>query len=342
MKTETVLVTGGSGYVGSWCVAELLQRGYRVRTTVRSLAKEPALRSALAAQVDPGDRLKVCAADLTADAGWDEAVAACDYVLHVASPMGGDVPHDPDALVIPARAGSLRVLRAATNARVKRVVMTSSVAAATASLTHSDAVNDERVWTNPDEKNLNAYRLSKTLAERAAWDYMSRVSRAASPTTLTTILPTAVFGPLILTDTLGSVQVIGRLLNGQLPGVPRLGFTIVDVRNVADVHIRAMTSPAAAGQRFIASSGFMWLSDIARTLREKLGARAQKIPTRTLPDVVLRLASVFDPTLRMVTHGLGRRYGYTSQKAQQMLGWTPRPVEATVIDCAESLLAIAA
>lgn len=335
--TETVLVTGGTGFVASWCIVELLQRGFAVRTTIRSLSKEQAVRAAISTAIDPGDRLTFFAADLTSDVGWDAAVAGCDYVLHVASPLGWDNPKDPDALIVPARDGALRVLRAATQAAVKRVVLTSACAAASPPLASADSMNDETLWTDPENGQLNAYQKSKTLAERAAWQFMRDYH---GPTTLTTILPGAVFGPVLSAENLGSVQVIGRLLQGRLPGNPRLGFEVVDVRDLADVHIRAMTEAQAAGQRFIAAGSFLWMTDISKTLHSKLGRAARKVPTRTLPDFVLRLLSAFDPLLREVTPRLGRKHLHTSEKAQRLLGWQQRPAAVTVVDCAESLMTL--
>jgi nucleoside-diphosphate-sugar epimerase len=334
-ELQTVLVTGGTGFVAGWCLVELLQRGYVVRTTVRSRSKEAAVRAALASAVDPGDRLSFFEADLTSDRGWDTAVAGCDYVLHVASPLGRDVAKDPLELIGPARDGTLRVLRAATRAGVKRVVVTSSLAAATPP-PGWEGIGDETVWTDLGARKVNAYRQSKTLAERAAWDFMAG---SAARTTLATILPGAVLGPVLTTDNLGSVQVISRLLNGRFPGYPRLGFSITDVRDLVDLHLRAMTMPEAAGERFIAIRDFLWMADIAAELREKLGARAAKVPTRALPDFVLRLASIFDPALRNVTPELGRQLRFSSAKAQRVLGWVPRAGTQTVVDCAESLIA---
>jgi len=333
---ETVLVTGGSGYIASWCIVGLLRQGYTVRTTVRSLAKEPAVRAAIATEVDPGNRLTFYAAELTQDAGWDAAVAGCDYVLHVASPLGVGGVKDPNELVVPAREGALRVLRAATKAGVKRVVLTSSVAAASPPYGPHESLNDETNWTDPNDKSIDAYRLSKTLAERAAWDFMAQQK---GPTTLTTVLPSMVVGPLLLAESLGSVQVVQRLMNGSVPGTPCIGFTIVDVRDVADLHIRAMTSPAAAGQRFIAAGEYMWMADIAKTLRERLGARAPKVPNRGLPDFVVRLIALFDSGVKLVAAGLGQKRVFTAAKAEATLGWTPRPSTDAVVDCAESLLA---
>ncbi len=337
---ETVLVTGGSGFIAGWCIVELVKRGYVVRTTVRSLAREAAVRATLAPQVDTHQNLSFFAADLTSDTGWDEAVAGCDYVLHVASPLGtGQEPRDRNALVAPARDGALRLLRAATKAGVKRVVLTSSVAAASPILDSGDSLTDETLWTDLADKNLNAYRVSKTMAEQAAWAFMAEQKSA---TTLATVLPSAVLGPVLSAEGLGSVQIVQRQLNGKMPGTPRIGFSVVDVRDVADLHIRAMTSPAAAGQRFIAAGDYMWMADIARTLRETLGARAAKAPKRGLPDFVLRLMSIFDRDLKLVTPTLGHRHAFNATKAQTMLGWTPRPATTAVLDCAESLIALKA
>jgi dihydroflavonol-4-reductase len=333
---ETVLVTGGTGFVAGWCIVELLRRGYAVRTTVRSLSKEARVRAAISTSIDSGDRLTCSAADLTSDAGWNEAMAGCDYVLHVASPLGADSPKDPNALIVPARDGALRVLRAATSAAVKRVVLTSSCAAASPPLASEDSLSDESVWTDTDDRSLSAYRKSKTLAERDAWEFMNGYH---GPTTLTTILPAAVFGPVLTAENPGSVQVIGRLLKGRVPGNPRLGFDVVDVRDTADLHLRAMTAPEAAGQRFIAAGEFMWMTDVSKTLRAELGKAAGKVPIRSMPDFVLRFMSLFDHALRAVTPGLGRKHRHTSEKAQRLLGWRPRPAAVTVVDCAKSLLA---
>jgi dihydroflavonol-4-reductase len=332
----TVLVTGGSGYIGGWCVIGLLQKGYTVRATVRNLASEKAVRAALAKAVDAGGRLSFFAADLTSDAGWDSATQGCDYVLHVASPLGIAEPKDPGVLIVPAREGAKRAINAAIKAGIKRVVMTSSVAATSKGVRAADSVSDESQWTDPNEPGVSAYAQSKTLAERAAWDL---VNSSGGSTTLATVNPALVLGPVLSRDFSGSVQVVQRLLSGKVPGIPRLGFNIVDARDVADLHIRAMTAPEAAGERFIAAGRFAWMSELAELLRAQMGSDAARVPTRKVPDFVLRFASLFDRDLTAVTPSLGKKHDYSSAKAQSLLGWRPRPMEDTVLDCAKSLIA---
>lgn len=339
MDTQgTVLVTGGSGFIGSWCIVELLRRGYEVRTTVRNLSREAAARAAIASQVDPGTRLHFYAAELTADAGWEEAVAGCEYVLHVASPVSISEPKDAEVLIKPARDGARRVVEAAIQAGVKRIVLTSSVAAAT-KFSRGDTSSDESVWTNLDDPSVSAYARSKTLAERTAWEL---IKTAPPPTTLATINPSVVLGPVLSTDFSDSVQVVQRLLAGKVPGIPRVGFSIVDVRDLADLHVRAMTAPEAAGQRFIASSHYAWMTDVATILKARMGRDASKVPTRKVPDIVVRLAGMFDGDLRALVPRLGRKREFTSTKARSVLGWQTRPLEETIVDCARSLVAQAA
>jgi nucleoside-diphosphate-sugar epimerase len=331
----TVLVTGGSGYIGGWCAIGLLQQGYNVRATIRDLSREAVVRANLAKVVDPGNRLSFYAANLTEDAGWDAAVEACDYVLHVASPLGVAEPKDPNELIIPARDGAKRAVGAAIKAGVKRVVMTSSVAA-TSKGGPGDNVSDETDWTDLKEPNTSAYTQSKTIAERAAWDL---IAASGGTTTLAVVNPALVLGPVLSGDYSESVQVVERLMSGRVPGLPRIGFNIVDARDVADLHIRAMTAPEAAGQRFIAAGQFAWMADIAAILKAQMGADGAKVPTRKVPDFVLRFVALFDKDLGSVTGGLGRKHDFTSAKAQSLLGWRPRPMQDTVLDCARSLVA---
>ncbi len=334
-ETKTVLVTGGSGYLGGWCVVELLRRGYRVRTTVRDLAREAEVRAAVGAQVEAGDRLTVLAADLLADAGWADAVSGCDYVLHVASPFPPQQPKDPDELIVPARDGTLRVLGASLDAGVERIVVTSSVAAITGGgkPVHGRPL-DERDWSDPDNPKLSPYARSKTIAERAAWDF---VRERAATEKLATVNPGAIIGPVLSDDRSFSLQAIERLLAG-MPGVPRIGFSFVDVRDVADLEIRAMTAPEAGGERFVAVESFQWMADLAVVLRERMGEAAAKVPTRTVPNLLVRGMAIFDPGVRSIIGQLGRKTDLSSERAKTQLGWSPRPIDETVVECAQSLI----
>jgi nucleoside-diphosphate-sugar epimerase len=331
----TVLVTGGTGFLGTWCNAELLRRGYAVRTTVRNLSRSEEVRgSVVAAGADPGERLSIVAADLTADEGWPEAVAGCEYVLHVASPFPPHQPKDPDELIVPARDGALRVLRAALDAGVRRVVMTSSVAAVRHGRPPSDRPYDETDWTDPSDERRTPYVRSKTIAERAAWDL---VREAGAEDRLATVNPGAIIGPTLSDDRSFSLQTIERLLGG-LPAVPRLGFVFVDVRDVTDLHIRAMTSQAAGGERFLAVDRFLWMQEVARILRERLGPSAAKVPTRVAPNLLIRAMGLFDPSVRSILSDLGESLSYTAEKAKTTLGWEPRPIEDSIADTAQSLI----
>jgi nucleoside-diphosphate-sugar epimerase len=333
---KTVLVTGGTGFLGGWCVAELLRRGYSVRTTVRNLARADELRASFAAAgVEGGERLSIVAADLTADDGWEEAVAGCDYVLHVASPFPPAQPKDPDELIVPARDGALRVLRASLDAGVQRVVMTSSVAAVRHGRAPSaDAPYNEADWTDPNDLQRTPYVRSKTVAERAAWDHV-RASGAESR--LATINPGAIIGPVLGDDRSFSLQLIERLLNG-MPAMPRLGFVLVDVRDVADMHIRAMTDPAAGGERFLAVDHFLWMQDVGQILRARLGPAAAKVPTRVAPNLLVRAMGIFDPSIRSIVSDLGQATAYTAEKAKTVLGWEPRPIEDSIAETAQGLI----
>jgi len=332
-EERTVLVTGGSGFLGGWCVVELLRQGYRVRTTVRDLSREAEVRAAVASQLDAGERLSVCKADLSEDQGWQEALAGCSYVLHVASPFPPVQPKDPDELIVPAREGTLRVLRAGLDAGVERVVVTSSVAAV-AGGSKPGRVLTEEDWTDPDKPGLSPYVRSKTIAERAAWDF---VAQQGAEQRLAVVNPGAILGPVLSDDHSYSLQVIERMLKG-MPGIPRIGFSFVDVRDVADLHVRAMTASEAGGGRFIAAGRFLWASEVAAILRERLGSAAPKVPKRSLPDFLVRAASRFDPGIRSIVNQLGLRYEYSSEKAESRLGWQQRPAEEMIVECAESLI----
>jgi nucleoside-diphosphate-sugar epimerase len=332
---STVLVTGGSGFIGGHCLLRLLAAGHTVRTTLRSLARSGEVHDMLQRGGASADvRLSFVAADLRDDAGWTRAVRGCDYVLHVASPFPGSVPQHADELIVPAREGTLRVLRAARDAGVQRVVITSSFAAIGYGHPSRSAPFDERDWTRL-EARLSAYVRSKTVAELAAWEFMAREGGALE---LAAVNPTAVFGPALGAQLSTSVALLRRMLQGGLPGNPRLSFGVVDVRDVADLHLRAMSHPAARGERFLAVAGpALWLGDIARVLHEQCGEQARKVSLRELPDWLIRLGALFSPAAREVVPELGRQKNASNAKARTLLGWTPRSSEQAIVAAAASL-----
>ena len=250
---STILVTGGTGFIGSHCILQLLAAGHQVRTTVRSLTREADVRAMLKeGGAEPEGRLSFVAADLENDAGWSEAVTGCEYVLHVASPFPATIPKHEDELVVPAREGALRVLFASRDAGVKRVVLTSSFAAIGYGHKPQTAPFDETFWTDPNGDDVTPYVKSKTLAERAAWNFIANDGGGLE---LCVVNPVGVFGPVLGPDYSTSILIVQRLLDGAIPGCPKFYFGVVDVRDVADLHIRAMTHPAAKGERFLAVAG---------------------------------------------------------------------------------------
>jgi nucleoside-diphosphate-sugar epimerase len=334
---STILVTGGSGFIGCHCILQLLAAGHQVRTTVRNLKREADVRSLLKeGGAEPGNRLSFLAADLENDSGWADAVAGCEFVLHVASPLPLHIPKDENELIVPAREGALRVLRAARNAGVKRVVLTSSFGAIGYGQKPRTAPFDEKDWTDPNERSVLPYIKSKTLAERAAWDF---IAKEGGRLELTVVNPVAVLGPVLGADFSASVHLVKRLMDGDVPGCPKLYFGVVDVRDVADLHIRAMTHPSAKGERFLAITGdCLSMRDIALVLKKRLGAAAGRVPTREIPNWLVRLASLRDPAIKQILPELGKMKNATGEKARRMLGWSPRSREETVVATAESLV----
>jgi nucleoside-diphosphate-sugar epimerase len=332
---STVLVTGGSGFVGCHCLLQLLTGGHAVRTTLRSLARSGEVHEMLRRAGAPADaQLTFIAADLERDAGWADAVRGCDYVLHVASPFPGGVPRHPDELIVPAREGTLRVLRAARDAGVRRVVVTSSFAAIGYGHAPRSTPFDERDWTRL-EAPLSAYVRSKTLAEQAAWEFIAQQGGALE---LSVVNPTAVFGPALGAHLSTSVALLKRMLEGGLPGNPRLSFGVVDVRDVADLHLRAMSHPAARGERFLAVAGpSLWLADIARVLKGRCGESASRVASRELPNWLIRFGAVFNPAAREIVAELGKQKDASNAKARTLLGWTPRNSEDAILAAAASL-----
>lgn len=332
-----VLVTGGSGFVGSHVVVQLLAAGHEVRTTVRRPERQADVLDMLreGGAVSP-ESLSFFTADLTADEGWREAVAGCDYVLHVASPLSTSVPRDENEMIIPARDGTLRVLRAAREAGVKRVVITSSLGAIGYGHPPRERPFDEADWTSLAGIDVQPYIKSKTLAERAAWDF---VAREGDGLELSVINPAGIFGPVLGPDYSGSIEIVRSLLDGAMPAVPRVYFGVVDVRDVADLHLRAMMAPAAKGERFIAVAGeTLSILDIGKVLRRNLGAKARRVPRLQAPDWLVRLAANRIPLLRAVVPMLGKVRHSSSAKARSLLGWQARSNEEAILSTAESLI----
>ena len=334
MKDETVLVTGATGYIAMHCILRLLQAGYRVRGTLRSPAREAGLRQAFARHIAADDRIAFVTADLLQEAGWAEAAEGCAYVLHTASPLPRQIPRDESEVIKPAVEGTRRVLQAAKQAGVRRVVITSSVAA----MRHDDARQkdrpvDETNWSNT-AADIPVYDKSKTLAERAAWDFVAENEAFE----LVTINPSVVIGPLLNDHYSLSVETILRLMRSQYPGCPRLGWVFVDVRDVADAHLAALTTPEAAGMRFSCAHKFAWMRDLARILDAEFSSQGYKIPTRPLPDFLMRFLAIFDKTAAMYVPNLGRTIAYSNAQIKRVLGWQPRPLAESVIDTGKSLI----
>jgi dihydroflavonol-4-reductase len=331
-----VVVTGGSGYIAAYCIAELLGDGWRVRATLRDLARVDEVRAAISKIASNADTIEFAPADLNSDAGWTNALAGADYVLHIASPVSTN-PKNDDAIVRPARDGALRVLKAARDAGVKRVVMTSSMAAIAYGRGARAEPFTESDWTDAtNPKDTTAYERSKTIAERAAWTWQKTEGGALE---LVTVNPALVLGPALSPDFSPSLEAIRKLLDRSVPALPHIGFCIVDVRDTARLHLLAMTAPGVSGQRFIASSGFFWIKDIARMLKAELGDAARNVPSLSVPDFIVRIFALFDPVLRARLFELGKRRLVSSDKARRVLGWTTRPALDTIVETAKSLQA---
>jgi len=334
---STILVTGGSGFVGGHVILQLLEAGHDVRTTVRSLTKEQAVRDTLArAGAKALDRLSFVAADLNQDAGWAEAVAGCDYVQHVASPFPLAQPRDENDLIRPAVDGTLRVLRAARDAGVKRVVLTSSFAAIGYGHGDQAAAYTETDWTNVDGPAVQPYMKSKTLAERAAWDFVEREGNGLE---LAVVNPVGIFGPVLNEDLSTSIEIIKRMLEGGLPGAPRLYFGVVDVRDVAGMQIKAMTAPEAKGERFLAVAGDpVSIYDMSVILQQGMGEKAAKAKLRQMPDWLIRVMALFNPLAREAAPRVGIRSAASNAKARELLGWQFRSNEEAIVASGESLI----
>lgn len=338
MRTESsnpqpmiVLVTGISGFLAGHIALQLLQQGYRVRGSLRSGRCADEVAARLAAAGGDTTRLAFVEADLMRDDGWAAAVAGCAYVIHTASPFPAALPKTEDELIRPAREGAVRVLKAAHLAGVRRVVLTSSIAAT--NYGHGTAPYTEEDWTDVTSLEATPYYKSKTLAEQDAWAFARE-----NGLELAVINPGLILGPLLGPDFGTSVEVIRKLLSGEFLALPQFGMSIVDVRDVADAHLRAMITPQAAGQRFIASGRFMWLGEVATILREAYPAYAAKLPRRVLPNWLVRILAYFDPTVRLIVAELGKNKHVSNEKAKRILGWVPRKDEEAIFASAQSLI----
>jgi len=330
--TGTILVTGGSGYIAGYLIRQLAAEGWTINTTVRSLKREAEVRAALGV---PASSIRFFTADLMDDAGWAEAVAGCSHVAHVASPFPLAAAKHDDELIVPAREGALRALRFAVAAGVERFVMTSSIAAIAYGHGDQRRAYSEADWTDVTAPDVNAYAKSKTIAERAAREWVVGHGEAMQ---FCTINPSAVLGPVMSADYSTSIEVVKRLMDGSVPGFPRIGMAVVDVRDLADLHVRALTAPDVTNERFIGAGRFMMMREIGEVLRARMGAEARKVPTRNIPDFVLRFMGLFDSGVRQIIGELGRTRAADSGHALEVLGWKTRPEEETIVDTARSLI----
>lgn len=315
---KKVLVTGGTGFLGMHIILQLLQRGYEVRTTIRSInSKSQVTETLISNGINALENLEFVEADLSKDEHWDAAVKGCDYVLSVASPFMS--PKDENEVIRPAVEGIMRILKAARNADVQRVVMTGNFGAVGFSNKNRNHVTTEADWTDPNEKGLSSYEKSKLLAERAAWDF---IKREGGNLEFATINPVAILGPSLSAHVTGSFRLLELVLSGN--PIPNLPLNIVDVRDVADLHIRAMTNPAANGQRFIASAdGQISAREIATLLKNKAPDVAKRISSIIIPGWVLNLAALFNEQAREAALFLSINHNVSNAKAKEILGWKP-------------------
>ncbi len=334
---KKILVTGASGFIAQQLIVDLLERGDDVRGTVRSLEKGEALKKTLAAHSPRAAEIELAVADLESDAGWAEAVEGIDVIHHVASPFPLAAPKHPDDLIRPAREGTLRVLRAAHRAGVRRVVLTSSCAAIAYGWGNDlPELLTEEHWTDPSNTaDCAAYPASKTLAERAAWDFANGEGKGLE---LTAINPVGVYGPILSEQVKTSVGVISDMMNGKYPMLPSVGVQLVDVRDVSAAHIAAMNDPGAIGERYILADEFYEFGDLARLLRERFPERASKISTRRMPDFLVRLLALFVGDMKTIAMELGKRRVASPEKVKKLLGRDLIPADQAVIATAESLI----
>lgn len=330
-----VLVTGATGFIASHTILALVNKGYSVRGTARSAGKADQLNATLSAYAAKPIEIELVSADLTRDDGWIEAMEGVTYLLHLASPILTVLPKDPNDLIVPARQGALRVLRAAKAAGVKRAVMTSSFAAIGYGWgDQRPPVLDESHWSNPDNiKDNTAYTRSKTIAEKAAWDY---VQGEGAGLELATISPVAVLGPAMSGDISASLELVTQPMQNKVPAFPKMSYGIVDVRNVAQAHVAAMEKPEAAGERFIVGDEILSFAEIGDLLREAYPNR--KLPKGELPNWLVKLLTLVNPPLKQIVPELGKRRTYSNEKSRKVLGLDYIPAREAVLASANSLI----
>jgi len=332
--TTKLLVTGASGFIATHCIVELLNHGYQVKGTVRKLDKEEQIRAILKKHTKNTDCLEFTQAELTDPHSWEEAMQGCDGVMHLASPVPVIQPKDADKVIRPAREGTLNVLKAAKKLDVSRVVLTSSVAAVWGKGREGSRVYSESDWTNTNDPDQSPYSLSKTFAEKAAWEF---VEEQGGPE-LAVINPSFVLGPALESDYGSSLVILYKILKGKFPLVPKLGFEIVDVRDVAVLHRLAYESPEALGRRFLCSSGFRWLKEMAIFLREHFPNYRKKISTKDMPNFLLKIISFFDGSVTPFLPHLEIKKEMDVSAARKVLGWQPRSPEEAIESGARSLI----
>ena len=327
-----VFVSGGSGYIALHCIARLISKGFKVKTSLRSMDRQSEIVQSVSKVVDCSDKIEFCELDLTKDKGWDDAIKGCEYVLHIASPLMLGFPKNPDDIILPAVNGLKRCIKSAVKNRVKRFVMTSSFAAIGSGSKSKISFNDND-WTDLSNQDLNPYNISKTKAEMALWDYIKNLNENEK-IEVCTINPTVVIGPSLSNDVGGSNLAIRKLLDGSMPFSAKFGIDLVDVRDVADMHIEAMLNDDAKGKRFLLSTKTIWYSDLAKILRKN---NFLKTPKYIAPNFMIRLFSLFDKEVRLITDRLGIKYKLSPDNASQILNWKPRDINNAIIETANQL-----
>ena len=334
-RSTKILVTGANGFIGLHTVLHFLKAGYNVSATVRTKEHAENVRQTIEKHADAG-KLEFVYADLLRDEGWDQAVAGCDFVLHVASPFPSEAPKDENELIRPAREGTLRVLRASQKAGVKRVVLVSSTAAVLSGHERENRVFSESDWTDLSKTDY-AYAKSKTLAEQAAWDFIKSVENKTG-TEMVSVNPSNVFGPVLDNRHHTSTEWFGTLLRREIPGLSRTQLNLVDVRDVVAMMEKAMITPDAAGKRFLANGASIPLQEFALILDRNFASRGYRVPTRVLPDWLIRFFAIFVPKTKPVVDALGWTHSLSTEQARSVLGWQARPYEGTILSMAESMM----